>query len=103
MRSYLSAFNMRKKMELQYRGAVVGGFICQVFFGIILIAIYRALYAGKPQSMPLEQITSYVWLQQAFFRMLFASDPELLDKIRTGGIAYDLCRPLDIYWFYYAI
>ncbi|MCR5331116.1 MAG: ABC-2 family transporter protein [Lachnospiraceae bacterium] len=102
MRSYLSAFNMRKKMELQYRGAVVGGFICQVFFGIILIAIYRALYAGKPQSMPLEQITSYVWLQQAFFRMLFASDPELLDKIRTGGIAYDLCRPLDIYWFYYA-
>ena len=89
-------------MELQYRGAVLGGIFCQIFFGLILVAIYRALYAGKPQSMPLSQITSYVWLQQAFFRMLLASDPELLDKIRTGGIAYDMCRPLNIYGFYYA-
>ena len=51
--------------------------------------------------MPLSQITSYVWLQQAFFRMLLASDPELMDKIRTGSIAYDLCRPLNLYGFYY--
>ena len=102
MRAYLSAFKMRTKMELQYRGAVLGGIVCQIFFGLILIAVYRALYAGKPQTMPLSQIISYVWLQQAFFRMLFASDPDLLDKIRTGGIAYDLCRPLNIYGFYYA-
>ena len=101
MRAYLSAFRMRRKMELQYRGAVLGGVICQVFFGLILVAIYRAMYAGKPQEIPLSHITSYVWLQQAFFRMLLASDPELTDKIRTGSIAYDLCRPLDLYGFYY--
>ena len=88
-------------MELQYRGAVLGGVICQVFFGLILVAVYRAMYAGKPQAFPLSHITSYVWLQQAFFRMLLASDPELLDKIRTGSIAYDLCRPLNLYGFYY--
>ena len=64
---------MRRRLEFQYRGAVLGGIVCQVFFGLILIAIYRALYAGKPQAMPLSQITSYVWLQQAFFRMLLAS------------------------------
>ena len=102
MKAYLSAFRMRLRLELQYRGAVLGGVICQVFFGLILIAVYRALYAGKPQAMPLSDITSYVWLQQAFFRMLLASDPDLLDKIRTGSIAYDLCRPLDLYGFYYA-
>ena len=101
MRAYLSAFRMRGKLELQYRGAVLGGVICQVFFGLILVAVYRAMYAGKPQSIPLSHITSYVWLQQAFFRMLLASDPELLDKIRTGAIAYDLCRPLNLYGFYY--
>ena len=101
MRAYLSAFRMRRRLEFQYRGAVLGGVVCQVFFGLILIAIYRALYAGKPQAMPLSQITSYVWLQQAFFRMLLASDPELMDKIRTGSIAYDLCRPLNLYGFYY--
>ena len=88
-------------METQYRGAVLGGLICQMFFGLILVAIYRAMYAGKPQVMPLSHVTTYVWLQQAFFRMLLASDPELLDKIRTGAIAYDLCRPLHLYGYYY--
>ncbi len=102
MKAYLSAFRMRLRLELQYRGAVLGGIVCQVFFGLILIAVYRALYAGKPQAMPLSHVTSYVWLQQAFFRMLLASDPDLLDKIRTGSIAYDLCRPLNLYGFYYA-
>ena len=101
MRAYLSAFRMRRRLEVQYRGAVLGGIICQVFFGLILIAVYRAMYEGKPQMMPFDRIASYVWLQQAFFRMLLASDPDLLDKIRTGSIAYDLCRPLNLYGFYY--
>ena len=88
-------------MELQYRGAMLGGILCQMFFGLILIALYSALYTAKPQTQPLSHVVSYVWLQQAFFRMLLASDPDLADKIRTGGIAYDLCRPLDLYGFYY--
>ena len=102
MRAYLSVFRMRRKMETQYRGAVLGGIVCQLAFGLILVALYRALYASKPQALPISHVTSYVWLQQAFFRMLTASDPELLDRIRTGGIAYDLCRPLDLYGYYYA-
>ena len=102
MKAYLSVFRMRLRMETQYRGAVLGGLACQIFFGLILISVYRALYAGKPQSFPLSQVTSYVWLQQAFFRMLLSSDADLMDKIRTGGIAYDLCRPVHLYGFYYA-
>ena len=101
MKTYFSVFRMRLRMETQYRGAVLGGIVCQIFFGLILIAVYRALYAGKPQSLPLSHVTAYVWLQQAFFRMLLSSDAELMDKIRTGGIAYDLCRPVYLYGFYY--
>ena len=102
MKAYLSVFRMRRRMETQYRGAALGGLVCQAFFGLILVALYRALYAGKPQAIPLSHITAYVWLQQAFFRMLLAADPELADKIRTGAIAYDLCRPLNLYGYYYA-
>ncbi len=93
---------MRLRMELQYRGAMIGGILCQMFFGIVLVALYRALYAGKPQALPIEAVTTYVWLQQAFFRMLVSTDPDLLDKIRSGNISYDLCRPVNIYWFYYS-
>ena len=102
MKAYISAFRMRWKMEMQYRGAVVGGVICQVLFGLILVALYRALYQSKPQPMPLESVTSYVWLQQAFFRMLLSSDDDLRDKVRTGAIAYELCRPVELYGYYFA-
>ena len=101
MKSYWTVFRLRRKMEVQYRGAMLGGIICQIFFSLILIALYRALYESKPQALPLSHVVTYVWLQQAFFRMLLASDPDLLDKIRTGGIAYDLCRPVSLYGFYY--
>ncbi|SFB99804.1 ABC transporter permease [Butyrivibrio sp. YAB3001] len=100
--SYFTVFKMRLRMELQYRGAMIGGILCQMFFGLILVALYRALYAGKPQSVPIENVAIYVWLQQAFFRMMLASDSELVDKIRSGDISYDLCRPVNMYGFYYA-
>ncbi|MBR6808679.1 MAG: hypothetical protein IKM64_00245 [Clostridia bacterium] len=102
MRKYFSTFLMRWKMETQYRGAALGGIICQMVFGLILISVYRALYMGNPQSMPLSAIVTYVWLQQAFFRMLLSSDNDLMDKIRTGGIAYEMCRPVSLYGYYYA-
>ncbi len=102
MKPFWSVFRMREKMELQYRGAVIGGCLCQIFFGLILVSLYRALYAGRPQALPMAAVSTYVWLQQAFFRMLLSSDAELADKIRTGNISYDLCRPLNLYGFYYA-
>ena len=102
IKAYLSVFLLRLKMDFQYRGAVIGGCLCQLFFGLILVSLYRALYANRPQSIPIESVASYVWLQQAFFRMLLSSDNDLAAKIRTGDIAYDLCRPLDLYGFYYA-
>ena len=101
MNAYASTFRMRWKMETQYRGAAFGGLFCQLFFGLFLIALYRALYAGNPQSMPVSAIVTYVWLQQAFFRMLLSDDEDLLSKIQTGSIAYDLCRPLNLYGYYY--
>ena len=100
MRAYFSVFRMRLRMELQYRGAMIGGIACQMFFGIVLVALYRALYASKQQALPIESVTTYVWFQQSCFRMLISTDPDLMDKIRSGNISYDMCRPVNMYWFY---
>ncbi len=102
MRAYFSVFRMRLRMETQYRGAMIGGILCQMFFGLVLVALYRALYESRPQTMPMESVATYVWIQQAFFRMLLSTDSDLTDKIRSGNISYDLCRPVGLYRFYYA-
>lgn len=53
MKALFSVFCLRRKAETQYRGAVLGGIACQFFFGLILIAVYRALYETRPQCLPL--------------------------------------------------
>ena len=101
MRALFAVFRMRFREEFHYRGAVLGGAVCQTFFGLILIAVYRALYDTRPQTLPLQDVITYVWLQQCFFRMFLSSDSELTEKIRSGAIAYDLCRPVNTYAYYY--
>ena len=99
MRPYWSAFRLRALQETQYRAAALGGLVTNTFFGLILIFLYQALYAGQtPQE--LQNVITYVWLQQAFFRIMYSNDSELNQQIRTGSIAYDLIRPLDqqLWW-----
>ena len=102
LKPYCSVFMMRFRIETQYRGAALGGIITQVFFGLMLIALYTTLYQSAPQTVPLAQTVTYVWLQQSCFRMLLSTDSELMQTVRTGGMAYEMCRPLSPYGFYYA-
>lgn len=102
MRPYFTAFRLRALLETQYRGAALGGIVTQMAFGLALIFLYQALYAsGRDTSVPFSQVITYVWLQQAFFRALLGSDPALGEAIMTGGIAYELCRPVNTYFYWY--
>ncbi len=102
LRPYFTAFRLRALLETQYRGAALGGIVTQLAFGLALIFLYQALYAsGGDTSVPFSQVVTYVWLQQAFFRALLGSDPALGEAIMTGGIAYELCRPVNTYFYWY--
>lgn len=97
---YLSAFRLRALLETQYRGAAFGGQVTQLFFAMVLILLYEALYDGKDPAA-FAQVVSYVWLQQMLFRALFSSEGELSSQIMSGGVAYSLIRPVDqqAWWF----
>ena len=98
-RPYFTVFRLRALMETQYRAAALGGLVTQVFFGLVYIFLYTALYAGKNPDMLRDTIT-YVWLQQMFFRMMFSTDGELSNLIMSGGVAYMLVRPVDQHRFW---
>ena len=102
---YVSLLRVRFLNGLQYRAAALGGLATQFFWGIMLIFIYKAFYGDADSSggFLYSELVSYVWLQQAFlsFIMLYDWDGELLDMILTGGISYELCRPVNIYQVWY--
>jgi len=106
MSAYLSVWRLRFINGLQYRAAALAGMATQLFFGLVFIMIYIAFYSHSTVQPPisLDELVAYVWLQQIFlaFVMLWFRDNEIFQLITTGNIAYELCRPCNIYPFWYS-
>lgn len=106
MTPYISVLRLKLLNGLQYRTAAFAGVATQFFWGFMYIMIFEAFYQHAIQTPPisLKELIIYLWLQQSFlaFIMLWFRDNELFDLITTGNIAYEFCRPCEIYGFWYA-
>ncbi len=105
MNPYISITRMRFIALLQYRMAAAAGAFTQLFFGLVMIVVMREFFfsGAQVQPMTLEQTVSYIWLGQAMLGMLpWDGDAEVMQMIRDGNIAYELCRPLELYdhWYF---
>ncbi len=104
MRPYGSVLAGRFQVMLQYRTAAVAGFITQLWFGVIRILIFAAFYAGGAQHAPMSlgDAVTYTWLGQAFLAFLpWNADPDIVEMVRSGAVAYERLRPVDTYaWWY---
>ncbi len=67
--------------------------------------VFQAFYASSTiiQPLTLEQAVTYTWLTQVTFRMQpWIADLETINMIRSGNVAYELCRPLSLYFSWYS-
>lgn len=106
MKAYYSLFKMRLLKGLQYRAAAIAGVSTQFFWGFMYVMIFEAFYKSTTAAQPISfrELIQVLWLQQSFlvFIMLWFRDNELINLITNGNIAYELCRPTDLYGFWYA-
>jgi ABC-2 type transport system permease protein len=105
LRPYRAILSARFRMLQQYRAAALAGLWTQIFFGLVLLMIYEAFYRSTTVRPPMTfaEVASYVWLGQALLAMLpWNADAEIRAMIRSGAIAYELCRPIDLYSLWYA-
>jgi ABC-2 type transport system permease protein len=105
VRAYRAILSARFRTLLQYRAAAAAGFGTQLFWGLIRVMIFEAFYrsteAAQPMSLP--EVVTYVWLGQAMLGMLpWNTDRDVHALVRSGNVAYELLRPLDLYWHWYA-
>lgn len=106
VKKYISFFRLRFSMGLQYRTAALAGIATQFFWGFMELMMFRAFYQADADAFPMSMsaTASYVWLQQAFlaFFAVWMMDNEIFDSIVNGNIAYELCRPVNIYTMWFA-
>jgi len=105
MKKYLSFFRIRFIAGLQYRAAALAGIATQFAWGGMEILMFWAFYQNGQNEFPMEfsDLSCYIWMQQAFLAIFMAwfFDNDIFDSITSGNIAYELCRPCDLYsmWF----
>lgn len=96
---------MRFIASLQYRAAALGGLATQFAWGFMYLLLFQAFYRSDPSAipMPMEQLVSYIWLQQAFLVLFttYSYDNTIIESITGGGIAYEIVRPTSLFtmWF----
>jgi ABC-2 type transport system permease protein len=105
MKPYLAILSSRFRMLLQYRAAAIAGVGTQVFFGIVRMMIFDAFYSSSTVVQPMshDQVITYIWLGQAMLMLVMLDvDREVAAMIRTGSVAYEMTRPLDLYGLWFA-
>ena len=104
MTPYFALWNARFRTLIQYRAAAWAGVGTQLFWGILRVAIFSAFYrlSSTVQPMVLSDTITYLWLIQGFLILIFTySDADVRNQIRSGAVAYELLRPLDLYSLWY--
>lgn len=92
-------------MGLQYRAAALSGLVAQVVFGLIFIMIFEALFASSSHAQPMtfDEVIVYIWLGNIMLGMLPAFlGPDIPALIRSGGVVFEMLRPVDLYRFWLA-
>jgi ABC-2 type transport system permease protein len=83
-----------------YRSATLAGIFTNSVFGFIRLGVLLAAIAaagGTLGGYGPQEASTYVWLGQAFLApVAMYAWSDLADRVRTGDIAVDLARPLDL-------
>ncbi|MHB0858305.1 MAG: ABC transporter permease [Anaerolineae bacterium] len=104
LRPYIATLNARLQTALQYRVAAWAGVVTQVFWGLMRIMLFAAFYRSGAAEQPMSyaQIVTYVWLGQALLGLQpWYIDGEIQTLIRSGDMAIELLRPVDLYTYWY--
>ena len=93
-------------MGLQYRAAALAGIVTQFVWGAMEILMFRAFYHTNAAAFPMsfQATVAYVWMQQAFIALFMSwfMENEIFESIVNGNVAYEMCRPINIYHMWFA-
>ncbi len=104
MKTFSSILKIHVKQQFQYRTSAFSGLLTQLFFGFMQIALFTTFLNSGKSDFTVEQMASYIWLQQIFFTLFRFWDcckSDITEKIVNGDIAYQLIRPMNLYDYWY--
>jgi ABC-2 type transport system permease protein len=106
VRRYLLLASAEFRRQSTYRLALAAGITTNTVFGFIRFSIFYAALIGAGGTIAgydAAQASTYVWLGQGLLAGIgLVGTHEVSERVRTGEIAIDLSRPIDLQLSYWA-
>ena len=106
MRRYLLLARAEFRRQSTYRLALAAGVFTNTIFGFIRYSVFSAALIGAGGTIAgynVAQASTYVWLGQGLLAGIgLLGTHEVSERVRTGEIAIDLARPIDLQLSYWA-
>ncbi len=101
VRTYLRLFVAGFRRQSTYRLAALGGLLANTTFGLLKVALLFAAVdssGGELAGYDVATMSSYIWISQGMLGSVnLFGRTDIADRIRTGDIAVDFLRPLDVH------
>lgn len=98
MRLYWQVTRTTARRMTTYRGATFAGVVTNTVFGFILAYVMLAVFSQRPEIGGFDAVdaVTFVFVTQAMLMTVGVfGDTEMAERVRTGEVAMDLCRPYD--------
>ena len=107
MRLYWEVARTTARRLATYRGATLAGVVTNTAFGFILSYVLLAVFRQRPEIDGFDAVdaVTFTFVVQGLLMPIgvFGTDLEQAERIRTGEVALDLCRPYDYQGWWAAV
>lgn len=106
MRIYFELALRAFRQLFAYQAAMLAGVFTNAVFGVMLSAVYLALFSSRAEGASVEGFTAretvtYVWIGQAMIApVMIWGWWEIVKTIRTGAIVTDMLKPVSFFGFW---
>jgi len=101
VRTYLRLFVAGFRRQSTYRLAALGGLLANTTFGLLKVALLFAAVrtsGGELAGYDVATMSAYIWISQGLLGSVnLHGRTEIAERIRTGDVAVDFLRPLDVH------
>jgi ABC-2 type transport system permease protein len=107
MRLYWEVARTTARRMATYRGATIAGIVTNSVFGFIQAYVLLAVWEVRPTIGGFDAVdaVTFTFVVQGMLMVvgMFGGDQEMAERIHTGEVAVDLCRPYDYQGWWAAV
>ena len=103
MRLYVEVARQTARRLTTYRGATFAGVVTNTVFGFIMAYVLLAVFRERPEigGFDATDAVTFTFVSQALLMVVgMFGNIEMAERVRTGEVTMDLCRPYDhqLWW-----